>query len=152
VLKPLMFKDYMKINDAGLGLINGFEGCRLKAYKDIVGVWTIGWGHTGDLAYEGNEIDQATADALLCEDLEVYEQGVEKRLKVKVNDRQFSALVCFAYNVGLGAFGTSTLLKLLNSGDFKGAAGQFEKWNRAGGKEVAGLTRRRKAERKLFES
>jgi lysozyme len=142
----------MKINDAGFELLKSFENCKLKAYKDIVGVWTIGWGHTGDLAFPGSEIDQATADALLCDDLHVVEAGVVKRCKVKVTDNQFSALVCFAYNVGLGAFGTSTLLKLLNAGDFKGAAGQFERWNRAGGKEVAGLTRRRKAERKLFES
>lgn len=142
----------MKINDSGFELIKSFEGCKLRAYKDIVGVWTIGYGSTGDLAYDGNEIDQQTAEALLCEDIARFEEGVQKRLKVKVNDNQFSAMVCLAFNIGLGNFGSSTLLKLVNSGDFKGAAGQFERWSKAGGKVVSGLTRRRKAERDLFLS
>lgn len=142
----------MKINDAGLDLIKSFETCRLKTYLDAVGIPTIGWGHTGDIAQIGREIDQATADAILCEDLETAEQGVEKRLKVKISENQFSALVCLTYNIGVSNFGSSTLLKLLNKGDFQGAAGEFERWNKSQGKALAGLTRRRKAERALFES
>ena len=140
----------MKINDDGFNLIKSFEGCKLKAYQDIVGVWTIGYGHTGSVAGSGVEIDQATADALLCDDLARIEQGVEKRLKVKVNENQFSSLVCLAFNIGLGNFGSSTLLKLLNTGDFKGAADQFLRWNKAKGIVISGLTRRRKAEQSLF--
>lgn len=142
----------MQINDAGLELLKSFEGLRLRAYQDIVWVWTIGYGHTGDLAYEGNEIDQSTADALLCEDLARFEQGVTKLVRVNLNENQFSALVCLAYNIGLGNFTASTLLRKLNGRDKKGAAGEFERWDHAGGKRVAGLTRRRKAERRLFES
>lgn len=142
----------MKINCAGLDLIKSFESCRLTAYQDTGGIWTIGYGHTGLDAHAGAVIDQATADILLSKDLERIEGGVERRLKVKVNEDQFSALIAFAFNVGLGNFGTSTLLKMVNSGDFTGAAGQFEKWNKVNGKVLAGLTRRRKAERALFES
>lgn len=142
----------MKINSEGLELIKSFEGCRLKAYQDSVGVWTIGYGHTGDIAVAGREIDQSTADALLCEDLDRFETGVSKLLKVKASSNQFSALVSFSFNVGLSNLCNSTLLKLLNSSDISGAAGQFERWNKAGGKVLAGLTRRRLAERRLFES
>lgn len=142
----------MKINDDGLELIKQFESCRLEAYQDIVGILTIGFGHTGTDVTPGMEIDRTTAEAILCEDLDKFERGVEKRLKVKVNSNEFSALVCLAFNIGLGNFGSSTLLKLLNSGDFSGAAGQFERWSKAGGQTISGLVRRRKAERDLFLS
>lgn len=140
----------MRINDKGIDLIKTFESCKLKAYKDIVGILTIGYGHTGGIAKEGVEIDQSTADALLCEDLDRFEIGVTKCLKVKVNENQFSAMCCLAFNIGLGNFKSSTLLKLVNSGDFSEAAGQFDRWNKAAGQVVSGLTRRRKAERELF--
>lgn len=142
----------MRCNDAGLNLIKSFEGCKLTAYQDQGGVWTIGFGSTGHAAYKGNSIDQTTADVILCEDLGMTEEGVAKRLRVKVNENQFSAMVCLAFNIGLGNFGMSTLLKKVNSGDFKGAASEFERWTKIQRQVSAGLTRRRKAERALFIS
>lgn len=145
----------MKTNSAGLALIKQFEGCKLKSYQDIVGIWTIGYGHTGDDVTPGQKIDQETADSLLAADLSQFEDGVSGCLTTKqggVTDNQFSALVCFAYNVGLGNLKSSTLLKKLLVGDTTGAANEFLRWNKAGGKEVAGLTRRRAAERALFMS
>jgi lysozyme len=139
-----------KINDLGLNLIKSFESCRLNTYKDIVGVNTIGWGHTGDLATPGNVIDQETADNILIEDLERFEHGVTHIITSSINDNQFSALVSFAFNLGLGNLRESHLLLLVNSDNFTQAAEQFVRWSHAGGKEVAGLLRRREAERDLF--
>lgn len=140
----------MRINNAGIELIKKFEGCKLKAYKDVVGIWTIGYGHVGDVAQAGREIDQTTADALLCEDLEKFEKGVMSLVKHPINSNQFSALACFAFNVGLGSLKSSTLLKKLNANDLSGAASEFLRWNKAGGNVVSGLTNRRLAERSLF--
>lgn len=142
----------MKINDAGLNLIKQFEGCELLSYQDSAGLWTVGVGHLGPPAGPGVAIDQETADRLLRDDLKRTEEGVEKCLKVQVTENQFSAMVCFAFNVGVGALKSSTLLKKVNAGDFKGAADEFLRWNRAGGKVVSGLTRRRLAEKALFLS
>jgi lysozyme len=139
-----------KINDAGLNLIKLFESCRLNTYKDIVGINTIGFGHVGDVAFMGNVINQETADNLLFEDLERFESGVNHLVTSEINDNQFSALVSFAYNVGLGNLRSSHLLALVNSDNLEQAAGQFVRWDRAGGIEVSGLLRRREAERDLF--
>ena len=140
------------INDAGLALIKEFEGCILTAYKDMVGVWTIGYGSTGDHVVEGLTITPEEATALLIKDLSRFESGVEKLVTCEINDNQFSALVCFSFNVGLGNLKSSTLLKLVNAEDFDGAAKQFVRWDKAGGVETAGLTRRRNAESILFTS
>jgi len=141
----------MKINEEGLELIKSFEGCELKAYKDIVGILTIGYGHTGADVKENQTITQAEAEEILKTDLERFEKGVLDLCKlVTLNSNQFSALVCFSFNVGLGAFKTSTMLKLLSAKEYDKAADQFLRWNKAGGKEVKGLTRRREAERALF--
>jgi lysozyme len=142
----------MDINAAGLKLIKDFEGCKLMAYKDIVGVLTIGYGSTGAHVTPGLKISQVEADALLIKDLRRFEDGVEKLVTCELTGNQFSALVCFSFNVGLGSLKSSTMLKLVNSGDFKGAAEQFLRWNKAQGKVIAGLTRRRTAERDLFLS
>lgn len=142
----------LRINQAGLSLIKEFEGLRLEAYQDIVGVWTIGYGHTGPEVVKGKIITTAQAEELLAKDVEKFEVGVRKLVPPSCTTNQFSALVCFSYNVGLGALGKSTLLKKLVAGDITGAAEEFLKWNKAGGKEVAGLTRRRVAERSLFLS
>lgn len=142
----------MKLNEAGLKLLKDFEGCELNAYQDVAGIWTIGYGHTGDLAYGGSVIDQDTADALLIEDVEKFERGVSKLLTCHATDNQFSALVCFAYNVGLNALGHSHLLFKLNAGEPTEAALEFIKWDHAGGKEVPGLRRRRLAEKDLFRT
>lgn len=140
----------MRTNEEGLKLLKKFEGCKLKTYRCSAGVLTIGYGHTGKDVTEGKVITQAEAEKLLEDDLKRFEAGVADLLKVKVTANQFSALVTFAYNIGLNALSGSTLLKKLNAGDFTGASEQFLRWNRAGGKEIQGLTNRRTAERELF--
>lgn len=142
----------MNINDLGIELIKKFEGCRLKAYKDAVGVLTVGYGHTGDDVSEGLEIDPGTANELLERDLQRFQEGVEDMLEVEVNSNQFSALVSFAYNVGLMALEGSTLLRKLNSGDVAGVGLEFLRWSKAGGKTLQGLYNRRVAEKTLFET
>lgn len=149
----------MQTSPEGIVLIKGFEGCRLTAYPDPGtggAPWTIGYGWTypvdGKPIKPGMNIDQATADRLLKTGLVSYENDVLKLVKVKLTQNQFDALVSFAYNVGSRALSTSTLLKKLNAGDIKGAADEFLRWNKAGGKEMPGLTRRRKAERDVFLS
>lgn len=139
-----------KINEAGLNLIKQFEGCKLLSYKDVVGIWTVGYGHTGPDVHGGLIWTQDYADRKLAEDLEKFEQGVENLVVSDINDNQFSALVCFAYNVGLHNLQNSTLLKLINDDNLQDAPDQFLRWNKAGGQVVAGLTRRREAERELF--
>lgn len=143
----------MQLNEAGLDLIKAFEGLRLKAYQDIAGIWTIGYGHIKDV-HEGQVITEHEAEIMLTDELKDYEWGVSKLLKVPVTSNQFSALVAFAYNVGLHALENSTLLKKLNAGDATSAADHFLDWDKArvNGvlREVLGLKRRREAERKLF--
>jgi lysozyme len=142
-----------RINDEGFKLLTTFEGCELKAYDDRGGVWTIGYGHTHGV-FEGMSITQAQAEQFLQDDLEKFESFVEDAVKVTVNEDQYSALVCFCFNVGPGAdgFGGSTLLRKLNNGDYQGAAKQFPAWNKQGRVPVLGLTRRRLAEQSLFLS
>ena len=143
----------MRINDEGLSLIKSFEGLSLDAYRDVVGVWTIGYGHTGSDVSEGMTISEAQAEKLLRKDIERFEQAVSRLARVALNSNQFSALVSLAFNIGDGALARSTLLSRLNAGDFDGAAKAFEMWNkgRINGKlrELRGLTRRRAAEKGL---
>lgn len=147
-----------QINQAGLHLIEEFEGLskrladgRIAAYLDSVGVPTIGYGHTRNV-HLGLVITRQQAEEFLSQDLRVAESGVEHLVKVTLNDNQFAALVSFAFNLGSGALAHSTLLRDLNAGNYGAAAEQFLRWNRAGGRVLAGLTRRRQAERKLFLS
>ncbi len=142
----------MRLNEQGLSLLKEFEGCKLTAYRDIVGVLTVGYGHTGPDVKAGMTINQDRAEQLLRRDVAKFEAGVETLVDIPISDNEFSALVCLAYNIGLNAFKASTLLKKLNLKDISGAADEFLRWNKAGGKVVAGLTRRRKAERELFLS
>lgn len=137
------------ISQAGLALVKSFEGLRLTAYICPAGVPTIGYGTTAGVRL-GDRITPAQAEALLRRDLEKFETAVSRLVKVPINDNQFSALVCFVYNVGIGAFQRSTLLKYLNQGNYRATAQEFLKWNRGGGRVLAGLTRRRIAEQKLF--
>lgn len=130
-------------------LIKEFEGCKLKAYKCPADVWTIGYGHT-DGVKEGDEITQQEADRLLASDVELFTSGVQRLVSSDISRNQLGALTSFAFNVGLGNLRHSTLLKLVNAEDFAGAADQFLRWNKAGGKVLPGLTRRREAERQLF--
>lgn len=146
----------MQTSDKGISLIKQFEGCKLTAYQDSVGVWTIGYGWTqpvdGKPIRAGMTIKQQTAERLLKTGLVSYESDVSRLVKVGLTQGQFDALVSFAYNVGARALSTSTLLKKLNAGDIKGAADEFLRWNKSGGKVMPGLTNRRKAERALFLS
>jgi lysozyme len=141
------------ISDRGLELVKHFEGLYLKAYQDFVGVWTIGWGHTGlqhkdGTVFRGREISPEKATELLRYDMHQFEQRVISFVTVPVNDDEFAALVSFDFNTG--GLGKSTLLKKLNGGDRTGAADEFLKWDKAGGKVLRGLTRRRQSERNLF--
>jgi len=139
----------MNLTKAGLDLIKEFEGCQLKAYLCPANVWTIGWGHTGDVK-SGQVITQAKADSLLVTDMAIYVAGVNKLAGVPVNQNEFDALVSFAYNCGVEALASSTMLKLIHDRKFVQASLEFAKWNKGAGKVLAGLVRRREAERHLF--
>lgn len=146
----------MQTSDKGIALIKQFEGCKLTAYQDSVGIWTIGYGWTqpvdGKPIRAGMTIKQETAERLLKTGLVSYESDVSRLVKVGVTQGQFDALVSFTYNLGARSLSTSTLLRKLNAGDYAGAADEFLRWNKAGGKVLNGLTRRREAERALFLS
>lgn len=142
----------MKISQKGLSLIKSFEGLELRAYKDSVGVVTIGYGSTGPHVFMGQVITEQQAEALLLSDVSRFEKGVMETVKVPLNQNQFDALVSFSFNLGLANLKSSTLLRKLNSLDYKGASLEFGRWNKAGGVVLAGLTRRRLAEKELFLS
>jgi lysozyme len=152
---PPRIETERRINQDGLDLVKHFEGLYLTAYKDPVGIYTIGYGHTGlkhrdGTVYPGRKITKSEAEQLLRYDLGVFEKRVSDLVSVPLNDNEFSALVSFDFNTG--GLATSTLLKKLNSGDRSGAANEFLRWTRAGGKVLPGLERRRKSERNLFLS
>lgn len=146
----------MQTSDKGIALIKQFEGCKLTAYQDSVGIWTIGYGWTqpvdGKPIRAGMTIKQETAERLLKTGLVSYESDVSRLVKVGLTQGQFDALVSFTYNLGVRSLSTSALLRKLNAGDYAGAADEFLRWNKAGGKVLNGLTRRREAERALFLS
>ena len=132
-------------------IVKRFEGCKLQAYKCPAGVWTIGWGSTGPDVSEGSKWTQQQADARLEADLNKFMAGVLRYSPV-LNDHpnRLAAVTSFAYNVGLGNYQRSTLRKHIDAKKWDDAAKEFLKWNRAGGKVLAGLTRRREAEQDLF--
>jgi lysozyme len=138
------------VNQATIELIKRNEGCELTAYQDSVGVWTIGYGHTGPDVSAGLRITQDQAEALLRQDLEKFQDGVDDLLGADTSDNQFGAMVSLAFNIGLGHFKTSSVLREHNAGHTQTAADAFLLWNKAGGKELKGLTRRRAEERGLY--
>ncbi|NNU16265.1 lysozyme [Parvularcula sp. ZS-1/3] len=144
----------MDISNRGLNLIKEFEGLELEAYQDIVGVWTIGYGHTSMAGppevKPGMEITEAEASEILRRDLGQYENGVERAVKVEITQNMFDALVSLTYNIGVNAMKGSTFIKRINNRDYEGAAEAMKWWNKAGGRVVAGLKRRREAEAALF--
>ena len=145
----------MKTSDMGLSLIKSFEGFSAKPYLCPAGVPTIGYGATyypdgRRVTMQDRPVTVAQATAMLRSMLASYEAGVSRYVLVPLTQGQYDALVSFAYNLGLAALKSSTLLRLVNARDWRGAAAQFPRWNRAGGKVLPGLTRRREAERKLF--
>lgn len=139
----------MQTSNNGINLIKRFEGLRLEAYRDSVGIPTIGYGHTHGVKM-GDVITGAQADAFLREDLQVAELTINTNVKVKLTQGQFDALASFVFNLGSGNFVKSTLLKKLNTGVYAGAADEFGKWVNAGGKKLPGLVKRRAAEREVF--
>lgn len=140
-----------RTSQEGIDLIRRWEGCRLKAYRCPAGVWTIGYGHTRSVI-SGLCITYDRAEELLKQDLKQFEETITSYVKVPLAQNQFDALVSFTFNVGVGAFGRSTLLKLLNQGKYALAAEQFDRWTKANGKELPGLVSRRAEEKKLFLS
>lgn len=139
----------MKTSPKGIALITDFEGFRSKAYQDVVGVWTIGYGFTKGVQ-PGGTITKAQAKARLAAELEEYEAGVLQACTNPPNQNEFDALVCFAFNVGVGGMAKSSVIKAHNRGDHQAAARAFALWNKAGGKVWPGLTRRRAAEAALY--
>ncbi|MBC6677356.1 MAG: lysozyme [Acinetobacter sp.] len=148
--------DEMHISPSGIDLICNFEGLRLKAYDDGVGVWTIGFGTTkypnGIRVKKGDTCTLDQAKAYMQNDLKSFEQTVNNTVKVPLNQNQFDALVSLAYNIGASAFSQSTLVKKLNANSISGAADQFDVWVNAGGKRMQGLVNRRAREKALFIS
>lgn len=144
----------LKVSRAGLELIKSFEGCRLEAYPDPGtggDPWTIGWGSTGPGIRKGVVWTQEQADSRFREDVDAFAQGVTSLIgTAPTSQGQFDAMTSLAYNVGLGNFRESTLLRLHKEGDYAGAAAQFSRWNKAAGRVLPGLTRRRAAEAKLY--
>ena len=140
----------MRINKEGLSIIKQCEGCRLKAYLCPSLIPTIGYGHTTGVKL-GDSITQADADIYLRQDIKRFEQAVSALVKVPINENQFSALVSFAFNVGVGNLKASTLLKNLNLRDYKGCSNEFDRWVYGSNKKpLEGLKKRRKLERELF--
>ncbi|WP_312056800.1 lysozyme [Acinetobacter courvalinii] len=144
----------MTTSKTGIDLITSFEDTKLKAYDDGVGVWTIGTGTTiypdGRKVKKGDTCTPDQAKAYFAHDLKRFEKAVNQSVKVSINQNQFDALVSLTYNIGEQAFKDSTLLAKLNKGDYLGAADQFPRWNKGGGKVLKGLVRRRADERALF--
>jgi|TARA_R110000824_G_scaffold285519_1_gene473712 lysozyme len=140
----------LNISQEGLDLIKKFEGCELTAYQDSVDVWTIGYGHTKGVE-EGQEITQDEAEEMLASELDEYEGYINDLVECALEQCQFDALVAWVYNLGPTNLRSSTLLKRLNSDDLEDVPDQIKRWNKAGGKVLAGLVRRREAESLLFE-
>lgn len=142
----------MRLSTPGVALIKRHEGCRLKAYLCPAGVPTVGYGHTEGVKL-GQKISQHQADVILESDLEFYEEQVTALCKgLKLTQDQFDALVSFAFNVGHSALANSTLLKKLRKNEIQGAADEFPRWCKGGGKVLPGLTKRREEERTVFLS
>ena len=137
--------DIKQIGKAGLDLVKSFEGLKLRAYLCPAKVWTIGYGSTGPHVTAGKVITEAQANDLLQDDLDRFEKAVTRLVTVPLTQNQYDALVSFAFNVGISALERSTLLKRVNAKLFDQAKAEFAKWNRAGGRPLAGLTRRRAA-------
>lgn len=146
----------MSLSLEGVNQICNFEGLKLSAYDDSTGVWTIGYGTTrypnGKRVSEGDRCSLEQAKTYMQHDLKIFERAVNSAVKVPLKQNQFDALVSLTYNIGVGAFKNSTLLKKLNLGDYKEAANQFDVWVNAGGKRLQGLVNRRAIEKKLFLS
>lgn len=134
-----------------LDLITKFEGCKLEAYQDVRGIWTVGFGTTGPGIVEGLVISQNTANAMLNGHVKEIGLTITEIIGNALPQDCFDAVTCLTYNIGTGNFKTSTMCKLIKEGNLKEAANEFVKWDHAGGKEVEGLLRRREAELELYK-
>ena len=139
----------MKIGSTGVDLIKHFESCKLTAYQDSVGIWTIGWGHTGSVK-KGDIWTQGEADNILLNDLDKFEGYVNQYVKVPLTQNQFDALVSWTFNLGPGNLKSLTMLTKLNEKKYDEVPSQMKRWNKAGGKVLRGLERRRNAEAAMF--
>ena len=139
----------MKISEKGLQLLKHYEGCELTAYRCSADVLTIGYGHTKGVT-EDMVITQEEADQMLQDEMPEYEGYINDKVTVALNQDQFDAMVCWVYNLGSGNLASSTLLKVLNEGDYEAVPEQMKRWNKAGGKVLNGLIKRRDSEAKLF--
>jgi lysozyme len=146
----------MKITQAGIDLIRRFEGFRGTAYRCPSGVWTIGYGHTSNAGapkvMQGMTMTEADAGKTLASDIQSFASGVRSSLQRRVSDDQFSALVSFAFNVGLDGFRSSSVKKAVDSGDFDAVPRRLGLWVKGGGRILPGLIKRRAAEAELFMS
>tara|TARA_Y100000385_G_C13097764_1_gene642475 strand:- start:3075 stop:3533 length:459 start_codon:yes stop_codon:yes gene_type:complete len=140
----------VQISEEGISLIKKFEGCRLKSYLCSAGVLTIGYGHTREVL-EGAQITQGEADEMLWEDIKSFEGYVNDLVFVTLEQCQFDALVCWTFNLGATNLAESTMLKKLNALEYAEVPYQMRRWNRAKGKVLDGLVRRREAESLLFQ-
>ena len=140
----------MNIGQKGINLIKHFEGCELNAYKFPAGVWTRGYGHIKGVS-EGMSITQEQAEQMLLDELKEYENYINELVTVNLSQNQFDALVSWVYNLGPANLSASTMLKVLNSGEYEDVPAQMKRWNKAGGKVLEGLIRRREAEACLFK-
>ena len=140
----------MKTSAEGTALIKKFEGCELEAYQCSANVWTIGYGHTKGVE-KGDTISKEEAEEMLVEELHEYENYVNEYVNVALSQNQFDALVSWVYNLGPANLKASTMLKVLNSGEYEDVPAQIKRWNKAGGKVLEGLIRRREAEACLFQ-
>ena len=141
----------MNISEEGLSLIKKFEGCELKAYRCSANVLTIGYGHTKGVE-EDQEITQEEAEEMLASELGEYEGYINDMVECDLEQYQFDALVAWVYNLGPTNLRSSTMLKRLNANDLDDVPTQIRRWNKAGGKVLAGLTRRREAESLMFQN
>ena len=140
----------MKISEDGLELIKKFEGCETSAYQDSVGVWTIGFGHTKGVE-EGQTCSIEDAESMLADEMDEYEGYINNMVKVDLQQHEFDSLVAWVYNLGPTNLGESTMLKVLNGGQFDRVPDEMNRCTRAGGQILEGLVRRRQAESLMFQ-
>ena len=149
LLSKAMVWAQRRVNEAGIALVKEYEGLRLRPYQCPGKVWTIGYGHTRTVT-PGIVITQEQAEQFLQEDMEIAARAVSRLVQVPLGDNQFAALCCFVFNVGIGNFEASTLLRLLNRGWYEQVPAQLMRWNKVKGEELGGLSRRRAAEGRLW--
>lgn len=142
--------DNLRLSAKGIEFLKDMEGVRYTAYLDTGGVWTIGVGHTGPEVIRGLRINEEQVNKYLQKDVIEAEDSVKELVKVPLSQSQFDALVSFTFNLGENALSKSTLLRLLNAGDYNGAMQQMNRWVYDNGKLIAGLVKRRKAEQSLW--